>query len=202
MKKFIILLMLSGACTFGLFAFMAFLINSDEVGMVDVEPTPVITVYQTPEDSDVNIKTHTIIEPPKPPKPMERIFEQVETNSGDDGYQITSVPITITDPGGGLDILNNVPDMDARPIVRITPKYPVDAARNGIQGWVVLAFDINTIGEVTNVKVLESQPKRIFDKAAKQALRKWKYRAKLVDGQPVSQERLTVQLDFNMEQQS
>jgi protein TonB len=91
---------------------------------------------------------------------------------------------------------------EARPIVRVNPKYPMDAMREGTEGWVKLAFDINKVGKVVNISVIDSQPKRIFDKAARQALRKWKYQAKSVDGQAVYQKSRTVQLDFSMEQQS
>jgi protein TonB len=65
-----------------------------------------------------------------------------------------------------------------------------------------LAFDINTIGQVVNISVVDSLPKRVFDKAAKQALKKWKYKAKLVDGKAVAQHNFSVQLDFNMSQKS
>ena len=91
-------------------------------------------------------------------------------------------------------------DASARPIFRVNPNYPIEASRNGIEGWVVLGFDIDKIGQVVNVKVINAEPKRIFNKAAKQALRKWKYQAKTVDGQQVMQRSLTVQLDFKMDQ--
>ena len=34
------------------------------------------------------------------------------------------------------------------------------------------------------LKCLEAQPKRVFDKEARRALRKWKYKPKVVDGVP------------------
>ena len=48
------------------------------------------------------------------------------------------------------------------------------------------------------VEVIDADPKRIFDKEAKRALRKWKYKPKVVDGTPLRQTGLTVQLDFKM----
>ncbi|WP_019029201.1 hypothetical protein [Colwellia piezophila] len=35
----------------------------------------------------------------------------------------------------------------------------------------MLAFDINAIGEAVNIFIVDPQPKRTFDKAAKQALK-------------------------------
>jgi len=198
MKKTIALMPLAGIITFGLFAFMAFLVRNDRVAPVEAEPLPVIEVAQTPEDSKVETKPKPVLQPPQPPKPMPRISlapEQpgLETDFEYQPGQVVIEGTSISDTFGGA------PDNDARPIVQIPPKYPMAALSKGTEGWVVLAFDINPLGGVENIKVLDAQPKRIFDKAAKQALRKWKYRAKLVDGTAVAQKNLTVQLDFNME---
>lgn len=85
------------------------------------------------------------------------------------------------------------------PIVRIEPQYPRKAAMQGIQGWVRLSFDITELGTVSNVKVIDAQPRRIFDMAAKRALLKWKYRPKMEDGKPVPQPGEKVQLEFKLE---
>jgi protein TonB len=90
-------------------------------------------------------------------------------------------------------------DGDATPIVRIEPRYPMKAAREGKEGWVQMSFSIDTLGGVTDIKVIKSQPKRIFDREAKKALAKWKYKPKIVDGKPIVQTGLTVQLDFKMQ---
>jgi protein TonB len=73
------------------------------------------------------------------------------------------------------------------------------AAREGKEGWVQMSFSIDTLGGVTDIKVIDSQPKRIFDREAKKALAKWKYKPKIVDGKPIVQTGLTVQLDFKMQ---
>ena len=90
---------------------------------------------------------------------------------------------------------------EVTPIVRLEPQYPRKAAMQGIEGWVKLSFDITTVGTVENVKILDSNPKRIFDMAAKRALYKWKYRPKTnSDGQPMPQTGQTVKLDFSLEE--
>ena len=91
-------------------------------------------------------------------------------------------------------------DGDATPIVRIEPKYPVQAARDGKEGWVKLSFTINEVGGVEDIEVMDAEPKRIFDREARRALDKWKYKPKIEDGKPIKQFGLIVQLDFKLDQ--
>jgi protein TonB len=103
-----------------------------------------------------------------------------------------------TDTGlnaGGL----MVRDGEATPIVRINPRYPPAAARDGIQGWVQLRFTIDETGGVTDVEVIDSEPRRVFDQEARRALLRWKYKPKVVDGKAVRQPGQTVQLDFTLD---
>ena len=90
-------------------------------------------------------------------------------------------------------------DGEATPIVRIDPKYPIQAARDGKEGWVKLSFTINEAGGVEDVKVIDAQPKRIFNREAVRALKKWKYKPRIEEGQPVKQFNQKVQLDFSLE---
>ena len=90
-------------------------------------------------------------------------------------------------------------DSGVTPLVRIEPQYPRKAAMQGIEGWVLLKFDISPAGTVGNIQILGSKPSRIFDRAAVRALRKWKYRPKMEDGKPIEQKNLKIQLDFTLE---
>lgn len=83
--------------------------------------------------------------------------------------------------------------------IRVPPNYPTRAAKQGIEGWVRLQFDITRTGHVKNVQVIESTPAGIFDEEASKALQQWRYIPKEVDGEPVEQTGLTVQLDFRLQ---
>ena len=78
-------------------------------------------------------------------------------------------------------------DTDVIPIVQVPPAYPRGPKQAGIEGYVTMAVTIRPDGTVFNVKILESQPKRLFDKAATDAMKRWKFRPKVVDGNPVEQ---------------
>jgi len=202
MKKIAIVTLLAGATTFSLFAFMAFLISNDKVNII-VPPEDVpITVMSLPDERAPQNKPRPNLQPPTPPPPMQRSVESPEVSDIDTSYNYTTPGIKLANNSISTISLGNKADGGARPLVRVNPKYPISAARDGVEGWVVLAFDINPIGQVVNISIVDSQPKRVFDKAAKQALKKWKYKAKSVDGKAVAQQNFTVQLDFTMGQPS
>ena len=201
MKKLLSVFTIAGVITFGLFAFMAYLISSDQVGITQGPPPVIIDIVQIPEETKPEVIPRKQFQPPEPPPVMEMSKLTPELTEVSSDYDYTTPNLNILSNITDEVTMNGQPDQDARPIVRVNPKYPMDAIRNGTQGWVKLAFDISEIGQVINVKVIDSEPKRVFDKAARQALRKWKYRAKSIDGKQVKQQNFTVQLDFNMEQQ-
>ena len=78
-------------------------------------------------------------------------------------------------------------------VMRIEPKYPIEAAEQNISGSVVLRFQIAQDGSVNNVTVVKSQPAQVFDKEAVRALEQWQY-------QPYSdpEHEHLVQLDFQI----
>jgi protein TonB len=201
MKKILSICTLAGIISFGLFAFMAFLISNDGVVKTAVSPPVNFDVVQVPEDTKPAPIVRKQLQPPEPPPIMEVSKVTPVITEVNSTFDYNHSKPSFEDSNGDDFIMKSPPNHDARPIVRVNPKYPITALREGVQGWVKLAFDISAIGQVINVKVIDSEPKRIFDKAAKQALKKWKYRAKSIDGKKVQQKNFTVQLDFTMEKQ-
>ncbi|MCW8108974.1 energy transducer TonB [Alteromonas ponticola] len=68
-----------------------------------------------------------------------------------------------------------------------------------IVGWVELSFEISEAGTTENIKVIASSPVGYFEEEAIKALSSWKYKPKIVDGNPIRQLDLWVKLDFKLE---
>lgn len=156
---------------------------------------------QSPRAEKPPIVKTTLPEKPQPPvqpPPTKLDFSAAE---GTADVFTPSIQAPVIAIGGAATDIGPPPEQDASPVVRMEPKYPMEAARNGLEGWVELSFSIDTTGQVTDVKVIQSEPRRVFDQAAMQALKRWKYRPKVIDGQAIVQSGLAVRLDFNLDNQ-
>ncbi|MDV6030730.1 MAG: TonB family protein [Phycisphaera sp. RhM] len=54
------------------------------------------------------------------------------------------------------------------------PKYPLDAARDRLEGTVLLRLRVDTDGKVTEVEIIESSGHGSLDRAAVEAVKRWK----------------------------
>jgi protein TonB len=99
---------------------------------------------------------------------------------------------------GGLQIGGGMSDRGALPLVRVEPQYPPQAAKRGLEGWVQLRFTITPAGSVDEVSVVKSS-NPVFERAAVDAVRKWKYEPQMQSGTAVATAGVDVVLRFNME---
>lgn len=68
-----------------------------------------------------------------------------------------------------------VDQTDIKPLIRVAPTYPIRAARQRIEGWVLMEFTITTEGKVRDPVVIDHEPSSIFDAAATEAVFQWRY---------------------------
>ncbi|TKB44669.1 energy transducer TonB [Thalassotalea mangrovi] len=203
MVRFLVSILLGVAVTFGLFVFMAYLISGGAKRNAGDQDQVIIDIVSTPPKSNVQERKRVPPPPPPPPKvPPKPQAPEPDTSNNNSGLSFNVPGVELSGASAGMDApgAGFGRDGEATPIVRIEPKYPIQAARDGKEGWVQLSFTINEVGGVEDVEVIAAEPKRIFDKEAKRALRKWKYKPKIVDGKPLKQPGMTVQLDFKMGQ--
>lgn len=66
-------------------------------------------------------------------------------------------------------------DGPPQPLERVQPRYPREAASNGVNGHVVMEFVLAPDGRVRSVEVVESEPEGVFEKAALSAMKQWRY---------------------------
>ncbi len=81
------------------------------------------------------------------------------------------------------------------PLVRVPPRYPGRASRLQIEGSVTVEFTITADGSVADPAVIESDPPRVFDKAALQAIVQWKFKPRVENGQAV-ESRASQRIEF------
>lgn len=58
---------------------------------------------------------------------------------------------------------------------RSAPKYPAQAERDGVEGEVVVGFALTPEGRTRDLAVIEATPPGVFDEAAMDAVRGWRY---------------------------
>lgn len=184
--------------TFLLFAAMQQLIKTDSV-KPQVSPVYLpVQLFTPPSESEVIEKK---VLPPMPelkPRDLPKTEPQIDKSSNlDPGFGPID-RIDIPRSSGPANMMQDA-ERSAAPLVRVEPRYPVEAARDGVSGWVRLSFTIDETGAVTDVVVLAAEPATMFNREAVRALRRWKYQPQLVDGKAVKQQNMQVQLDFSLQ---
>ncbi|MCH2477234.1 MAG: energy transducer TonB [Gammaproteobacteria bacterium] len=142
--------------------------------------------------------------PPKEPPPPPKLVVQKQVKPTMNKVKIEIPDIDLPSIAGGGPFLGNwegnpLAEGDVLPIVRINPQWPRKALVEGIEGYVVVEVLIGVDGSVRGVVVIESMPKRLFDRNVIRAVLKWKFKPRIMNGVPV--ERKAIQkLDFNLDQ--
>ena len=72
------------------------------------------------------------------------------------------------------------------PISRPSPVYPQEAMRQGIGGTVRVQVSVAPDGSVERMDVAQSSGNRYLDRAAMNAVRRWRFNPAMRNGQPVS----------------
>jgi len=212
--RFLVACLIAPIITFALLLFMAGLINQQAHSQKKKQENPYFDLVVNTKDESYESRKRN---KPKPPEPKpEPIVEQTALIQN----QVTAPAMNVDLDIPSLDLSSNVSamsismpgiesmdvpttgitgDVMAMPLYRVQPRYPRKALRLGKQGYVILSFDINEEGRVVNVKIVKAEPRRLFEKEAERALKQWKYKPMLVNGEAVSQLRQSIRLDFQIE---
>ena len=197
--------------SYGLFALLFFVIHGKGHGGSKQETLQTIDFVRLKEDTQVETIERRKPPPPPPPKqpppppklavatdtPQQSVLPFNAPNLGLNASGVGGGPFVGSFTGGGGGGSVGLFDGDIIPLSRVPPSFPRKAAQDGIEGWVKLEIIVNADGTVKSAKVLEAKPRGIFDAAAVQAVQRWKFKPKVVDGRPAEQ-RGTQTVEFKL----
>lgn len=174
--------------TFGLFMVMNFLVKpADELDLNDDQQVRVLDFLRDIEDT--------------PPQRLERVVEKpVEVEAPPPEIDTPQIDVARPDKlnlsisrastGAGVNLgsldLGPSTDGDYLPLVRVQPQYPRRAQERGVSGYVIVELTVSGDGTVPpeSVIIIEADPKGYFERAARKAALKFKYKPKIVNGKP------------------
>ncbi len=77
-------------------------------------------------------------------------------------------------------------DSPPRAVSRAAPEYPPRARAKGLTGYVAVSVLIAADGSIQDLRVLESEPPGTFDRAALDAVGRWRFEPATYEGLPVA----------------
>ena len=182
--RYLIGVVMGALITFGLFVLMDALISNNQSALTEASNIKITDFVRVEEDQELEIKKRKPDPPPPPDEPPPDMpkpeFDSSDVSQGVDiGAVNANVDLNIAGTGGFTQ------DGEYLPIVKVAPIYPRRAQTRGIEGYVVLEFVVTKTGAVRDPVVVEAKPPGIFDRAAMNAALKFKYKPKVVNGEPI-----------------
>ena len=185
--------------TLALFYLMQALISSQDSALTDDVSGNMVDFVRVKQDQTLETKKRKPKKPPPPDEPPPDTPPQSFTTDVDSAaFSMSGVDVNVAvDVGGGGF---GISDGDYLPIVKVQPVYPRRALSRGMSGWVIVEFTVTGQGTVKDPLVVnncgwiksarnegqcEDNPNSVFDRAAMKAAQKFKYKPKVVDGEPV-----------------
>ncbi len=155
---------------------------------------------------DVEIEIQRLIEKPEkpevdetpPPDIPEQDFDKIDGNAavGQVAAPGNMRPKLDLNIGAGLQAT----DGEYLPIVKVAPQYPRRALSRGIEGYVIVEYTVTKLGTVKDPRVVEGKPQGTFDRAAIKSALRYKYKPRVVDGEPIEVKGVRTRITFELEE--
>ncbi len=187
---------LGSVVTFLLFFLMQAVIATDEARLDEGAKGKLLDFVRLEEDQELQTKQRKPKPPPPPDEPPPDMpkpeFESSDISQGVDVGAV-DVNVNLNVEGGGFSS-----DGEYLPIVKVNPQYPRRAQTRGIEGYVLLEYIVTKTGAVRDPVVIEAKPPGIFNRAAINAALKYKYKPKVVNGEPIDVAGVKTRITFEM----
>ena len=168
----------------GLFFIMQYLIATADPSIDENKTRKLPDIFMPERDIDTNIAE---AKPDKPDDPEEPPPE-MDTPDQDMDMDIQAVNMAPqasvgVEIGGAGGLAKS--DGEYLPIVKVAPIYPRRAQTRGITGYCIVEYTVTKSGSIRDPEAVDCQPAGIFERASVKAALKFKYKPRVVDGEPI-----------------
>ncbi|CAH6815109.1 Ferric siderophore transport system, periplasmic binding protein TonB [Vibrio chagasii] len=204
MIRLFLALPLAGALGLALFSFMAWMVDNGYQRSPDDSETLSFNMVMVEQEQELQRRQRAVPEKPEMPEPppeAQTSQSQAEVTPLNSMSSLPSLDLNTSIDGLAI----NAPtfsdfgsNQQAMPLYRVEPRYPAKALKRGAEGFVIMSFTIDETGRPIDIQVTDANPRRMFEREAMRALKKWKYQPKVVDGKAIAQVGQTVKLEFKL----
>ncbi|MEW5248347.1 energy transducer TonB [Microbulbifer sp. 2201CG32-9] len=191
------------ATTFGLIFTMHQLIEANMKAPEDVEQIKIADVVMPEQEIETQYDTSKPDKPDEPEEPPPEAPEpEFDDPNLDNSINIaaprTSVDLRVGGIGGFAS------EGDYLPIVKVAPQYPRRALQRGIEGYAIVEYTVTKNGSVRDPRVVEAytldgNPTTIFNSAAVKSALRYKYKPRVVDGEPIEVPGVKTKISFTLD---
>jgi protein TonB len=132
--------------------------------------------------------------PPEPPAPQPVVADAVPVATGGDpngviggeiGGKIRGIKGGVFFPEDGRMHFDRDDKLPMDSVEQEYPRYPSEAQKKQLEGTVVVRYVIGTNGRVKDVEIIDPSVDKMFDEAAVEAIRRWRFRPLIKDGKRI-----------------
>ncbi|MCC4784818.1 energy transducer TonB [Vibrio splendidus] len=204
MIRLFLALPLAGALGLALFSFMAWMVDNGHQRSPDNSETLSFNMVMVEQEQEVQRRQRAVPEKPEMPEPPPEAKTSQSQAEVTPLNSMSSLPsLDLNTSVDGLAI--NAPtfsdfgsNQQAMPLYRVEPRYPAKALKRGAEGFVTLSFTIDETGRPMDIQVTDANPRRMFEREAIRAMKKYKYQPKVVDGKATPQFGQTFTFEFKL----
>lgn len=181
----------------GLFFVMQSLIDR-EYEQEEIKSRKIADIVVPNKEIEVNVKElkpEKVEDPEEPPPEMQPLEFDMDMD----------VDVVNLAPTAKVDVTINSSGMSSGdgeylPIVKVAPIYPRRAQTRGITGYCIVEYVVTKSGSIRDPIPVDCQPEGVFERASLKAAEKFKYKPRVVDGEPIEVAGVQNKFTYELEQ--
>lgn len=197
--RYFVALAIGGFAALSLLWVMQFLIATGQAAITEALDARFVDFVRVKREETVERKQEKPERPPEVDEQPPDLPQQDMDSSDFDSAVAVSAPNPNLDVGLDSELGDfSLAEGDYLPIVKVAPMYPRRAQSRGLEGHCDLQFTVTPLGTTADVSVIECTSS-LFERASVQALLKFKYKPRVVNGTAIAVPGLRHRITFQIE---